>query len=715
MSFRVRPLRAFLGATSALLPLAVHAQEASQLPQVDVEAGTPADAVASAPVTGRTLSEAGIRRLQLSTSDTAALLRWIPGVSVNSGGGFSSMPVIRGLNEQRLRITVDGSPIDFACPNDMNTPLSYTDPQSIHAIRVVPGVAPVSMGGDNIGGIIAVESAAPRFATGGGTLLTGTMSTFYRSNGDGFGGAAQLTVAGERLSATYTGSYTQSDRYKGGGDLGLVRSTEFAKTDQALALAYRSDIGLFRLKGGYHFSPYEGFANQAMDMVSNTSWFLNLGYEGEFDWGSAKFTADYRDTDHEMNFLKDKMPANMPMNTEVHTFSTALRLEFPVSRHETLRLGGEYHHQWLNDYWPPVAGSMMMGPNTYLNVNAAHRNRLGAFAEWERHWSDRLSSVVGVRLDHVTMNTGNVQPYSTSMMNMDDAMAAMAFNAVPHARQNDNWSASALLSYAPASGVAIELGYAHKARSPNIYERYTWGRGAMSSRMIGWYGDGNGYFGNLDLRPERADTVSAAIEFQGAAQGWSLRIAPYYTRVNDYIDAVFVKKLTGSMMAASPWVQLQFANQGAEFYGVDVSGHATLRKGADRDATTLTASLAYVHGQNLSDGGPLYHQMPLDIKVGLEHRQGVLEAGVDLEWVAAKNRVDATRNEPRTAAYALVNLRVAYTLGPVRLSVEGENLFDKAYSLPLGGVSLGDYKATGTLRPVPGRGRSVNVGLGVSF
>jgi iron complex outermembrane receptor protein len=75
------------------------------------------------------------------------------------------------------------------------------------------------------------------------------------------------------------------------------------------------------------------------------------------------------------------------------------------------------------------------------------------------------------------MNTGNVQPYSTSMMNMDDAMAAMAFNAVSHARKNDNWSASALLSYAPASGVAIELGYAHKARSPNIYERYTWGRG----------------------------------------------------------------------------------------------------------------------------------------------------------------------------------------------------------------------------------------------
>ena len=37
------------------------------------------------------------------------------------------------------------------------------------------------------------------------------------------------------------------------------------------------------------------------------------------------------------------------------------------------------------------------------------------------------------------------------------------------------------------------------------------------------------------------------------------------------------------------------------------------------------------------------------------------------------------------------------------------------YNLPLGGMSLGDYKATGVLRPVAGRGRSVNFGLAASF
>ncbi|NLR72066.1 TonB-dependent receptor [Novosphingobium sp. ERN07] len=715
MTTPISAFRAFLALSSSILPVTAHAQDATQLPPVEVDSDKGADAIVTAPVTGRELTRDDLRRRQNSTSDTADLLRQLPGVSANAGGGFSSMPAIRGLSEQRLNITVDGHPIDMACPNDMNSPLSYTNPQLIQSIKVVPGVAPVSMGGDNIGGVIAVESAAPRFAIGPGGLATGEASAFYRTNGNGFGGSAQLTLANERLSATYTGSYTQADQYQGGSNRGLVRSSEYAKTDHALALALQSQVGLFRLKGGYHFSPYEGFPNQAMDMVSNKSWFLNAGYDGEFDWGSVKFTADYRDTDHEMNFLEDKLPGSMPMVTEVHTFSTALKLDLPVSPRDTLRVGGEYHHQWLNDYWPPVTGNMMMGPNTFVNINAAHRNRLGAFAEWEAHWSDRLSSVVGVRLDRVSMNAGIVQPYSTSMMNMDDAMAAAAFNAASHARRDNNWNASALVSYAPADGVAIELGYAHKTRSPNLYERFSWGRGAMSSRMIGWYGDGNGYVGNLNLKPERADTVSAAAEFKGADDAWSLRIAPYYTHVNDYIDATFVRNLTTMMGMPTPWVQLQFANQKAEFYGVDLSGRVALGRGENANGTDLTGSLTYVHGQNLSGGRALYHQMPLDVKLGIQHRQGKLEASLEAEWVAEKTRVDLTRNEPRTNDYALVNLRFAYDLGIVRVSVDAENLFDTGYDLPLGGISLGDYKANGVRRAVPGRGRSVNFGISASF
>ena len=710
MTMIARALRATLLASATLAPAAAIAQE-SQLPTVRVESGSAAEA--GQPLAATTLDADELRRKAGTDSDTARILTSIPGVSANSGGGFSSMPALRGLSEQRIRVLVDGQPIDAACPNDMNSPLSYTVPQSIASIEVIPGVAPVSMGGDNIGGVISVAAAEPRFATGDAALLTGEASAFFRSNGDGFGGTVSLTGASEHVSATYTGSYTQADNYRGGGSKGTVRSTEFAKTDHALALAWQSALGLFEIKGGYHFSPYEGFANQAMDMTANSSWFLQGRYRGMFDWGNVELSASWRDTDHEMNFLADKLPGSMPMNTEVHTTTAAAKFEIPVSTRDTMKLGGEYHHQWLNDWWPPVAGSMMMGPGTFLNVNGAHRNRVGGYVEWQSQWSDALSSVVGARIDHVSMNTGNVAPYGTSMMQMDDVMAANAFNAASHKREDDNWSLSALVTWAPSSTLAVELGYARKARSPNIYERYSWGRGAMASRMIGWFGDGNGYVGNLALKPEQADTISAALKL-APAPGIAIRISPYYTRVDDYIDARFVKVLTNMMGMPTPFVQLQFANLDAEFVGLDLSGEAVLAK-SDAGETRLTGSLAWVRGQNRSDGLPLYHQMPVDVKLGVSHQAGALELGGELEWVDRKDRVDTRRNEPVTRAYALVNLRAAYTLGAWRFSVEADNLFDKGYDLPLGGVSLGDYKATGTLRPVPGRGRSINIGIATRF
>lgn len=693
----------------------VFAQDTQVLPSIEVDS----DKLPTGPVSSETLSRDRIAPLQSGTSDTTAVISRLPGVSSYGAGGFSGLPVIRGLEIRRLTILVDGVPIDIACANEMNTPLSYTDPQTIDAISVITGVAPVSMGGDSIGGAISVETQTPRFAKAGETLLTGELSAFYRSNGDGFGGALSATMASDRLSLSYAGSFTQSDNYKGGGHDGIVRSTEYKKTDHALSLAAQTDIGLFELKGGYQYAPYEGFANQYMDMTSNKSWYLNGHWKGAFDWGDLDLRAFYRDTDHKMNFLADKggsANGGMPMNTETHSAGYTLKGDIVLSNRDTLRLGSEFHHQWLNDYWPAVAGNMMMGPNTYININAAKRDRLGAFAEWEAQWTQQLTTLIGVRNDQVWMNTGEVQPYSTSMMNAADAMAAATFNAADRKRHDSNWSATALVRYALNEQTILELGYARKSRSPTVYERYSWGRGSMSSRMIGWFGDGNGYVGDPALKPERADTVSAAVSLKGGgADGWVLRIAPYYTRVHDYIDVVKLADFTNMMGIPTGFVQLRFANRDAELYGVDVSGSLALWRSSMAGTAKLTASASWLRGRNLDDGGSLYHQMPLNATFALEHRLGGWDSAVELAVVADKNRADATRNEPRTNGYALVNLRTGYAWGNYRMGLDVQNLFDKGYDLPLGGMSLGDYKATGALRPAPGRGRSFNVGLTAKF
>ena len=694
------------------------AQQATQLPPVDVDsAPTPAATQATAD----RIERDAIRAIQSNSSDTAALLSAIAGIAANTGGGFSSMPTIHGLSEQRLGMTVDGHPVDSACPNDMNTPLSYTDPQTVASIRVITGVAPVSLGGDSIGAIIAVNGPAPRFARGDGLLYTGEASAFFRSNDGAAGVGAQVTVASSSLSATYSGSFASAGRYWGGGNLGEVHSTEYRKTDHTLALAYQGNLGLIEIKGGYHYAPYEGFPNQYMDMTSNKAWFVNGHWHDDLGWAAIDLKGNYQAVDHRMNFLTDKggtADGGMPMNTRVRSGGYTIKLDVPVATGNTVHLGHEYHAETLDDWWPPVAGSMMMGPDTYENINGGTRDRLGFYGELESKWGNRLSTLIGARLDRVVMNTGQVAPYGTGMMQLADDMAAMAFNAAGHRRADDNWSASALVSWAPASGVVAELGYAHKARSPNLYERYSWGTGGMSSSMIGWFGDGNGYIGNLDLKPERADTVSVAVTASGGGKsGWFVKVEPWYTHVNDYIDAGFVKNFTNMMGMPTGFSQLQFDNEEAALYGIDVSGAVPLWNGGALGQTRLTGSLAYVHGQNLTAHTPLYHQMPLDIKAGLTHRIGGFEGGIDLEAVSTKTRVDPARNEPTTPAYALVNLRTAYTWGVVRVSLDVENLFDKAYALPLGGISLGDYTASGgtVIRPVPGRGRSFNLGLSARF
>ena len=173
-----------------------------------------------------TLDAASLLPMRAATSDTATLLRDVPGVSVYGAGGVSSLPVIHGLADDRLRIKVDGMDLIAACPNHMNPALSYLDPTRVDSIKVYAGITPVSVGGDSIGGTLIVESAEPQFAKAGeGVLTQGEVGAFYRSNGNAMGANLSATVAGENLSLTYTGSTAQSDNYKAGDNFKTTTAT----------------------------------------------------------------------------------------------------------------------------------------------------------------------------------------------------------------------------------------------------------------------------------------------------------------------------------------------------------------------------------------------------------------------------------------------------------------------------------------------------------
>ena len=326
------------------------------------------------------------------------------------------------------------------------------------------------------------------------------------------------------------------------------------------------------------------------------------------------------------------------------------------------------------------------------------------------------------------MDAGPAQGYNGMMAGY--AVSAAAFNARSHERTDNNLDFTVLARYVPDTTASFEFGYAQKTRSPNLYERYSWSQSSMALIMNNFVGDGNGYLGNLDLKPEVAHTLSATLDWHDAARTRELKATPYYTRVTNFVDAIRCFG-SGMMMnalcsgaanntATNMFVQLQYANQSARFYGVDLSGHIPLAKSSDYGSFTGTGMLNYVRGENRTTGGKLYNIMPLNAKLAVAQSLGTWTNTAELQLVAAKTDVSQVRQEVHTRGYGLLNLRSSYEWKQARVDVGIENVSNRFYNLPLGGAYVGQGATMGTNSipwgiPIPGMGRSIYTGLTVKF
>ncbi|MGL1831967.1 TonB-dependent receptor [Rhodocyclaceae bacterium SMB388] len=756
----VRPRR--LSLALALLPFAplATAQDVTLTPiVVEARRDDPSLIGSSAVGTGT------VQSLRSATSDTATLLREVPGMSIYGAGGVSSLPVIRGLADNRLRIKVDGMDLIASCPNHMNPPLSYLDPTNVGALQVYAGITPVSVGGDSIGGTIIASTPAPDFAAPGeAPLAQGEAGTFFRSNNNARGVNLSATYATESFNLSYSGALSKANNYTAGGDfktfretgraghtlsLDEVGSTAYDTRNHNLGLAFRGSDQLFEARVGYQDMPYQLWPNQRMDLLDNEQLSVNLRYLGQFEWGTLEAGA-YRETvDHFMDFGDDKRffygsasggaaainpvpcspisPAcaqGMPMYTESRTIGGTIKADIDLAQGDVLRVGTEFQRYRLDDWWPASGGGMW--PDTFVNINDGERNRNAVFAEWESQAHARWNTLVGARFERVRTDAGPVSPYSAMAGGQSQADA---FNARDRERTDNNWDFTALARYTLDATRDIEFGIARKVRSPSLYERYTWRTRGMEMLMVNWFGDGNGYVGDIDLEPEKAYTVSATFDWHAPDRSWEFKATPYYTRVSDYIDAVRCPTSLGgacteaNLSATDSFVFLQLANQSARLYGVDLSGQAPLGRTAWGE-WGVKGLLNYTNGKNRDTGDRLYNIMPLNAKLTLTHRIGGWDNGIEVEGVTAKTRVSEVRNEVETSGFGLVNARASYSWKQARVDFGVENLFDRFYRLPLGGAYLGQG-TTMTSTPVgivprwgnvvPGMGRSIYAGLNVTF
>lgn len=710
-----------------------YAAETAALPEVTVSA----EKIQSLPASSNSgLDKKSLLRLRTHSSDTARLLENQPGVSLYGAGGLSSLPSIHGLADDRVRVKVDGMDLISACANHMNPPLSYIDPANVGSVKVFAGITPVSAGGDSIAGTVQVDSAIPEFAREG-VLLKGQAGTFYRSNNAAQGVNLSATVAGESLYARYTGSTVKAKNYTAGANFHVagksptavlpaplvapylaaneVGASQYQSDNHAFAFGLRHENHLLDLKLGLQKMPYQGFPNVRMDLLNNDSQQINLNYTGNHAWGKLQARVYDEHTRHYMNFLPEKQQSllGMPMDTEGKNTGMLLKGDVLLSERDTLRIGLESQRYRLNDWWSPVSPlNTMMGGGTFLNINGGQRDRLAIFGEWEARWNQQWESQLGFRGETVKMNTGAVKGYNAMMYT---PASYAAFNAANRQITDNNLDMTALARYTPDERKTFEFGLAQKTRSPNLYERFAWSvNNNMAMNMNTWFGDGNGYVGNLALKPEVARTLSGAFSWHDE-HGFEVKAAPYYTYVQNYIDAVACTATAthgACPVRTDGYANLSFANQNARLYGADLSARVPMMGNL-----AFTGMLNYVNGKNLTTGGNLYNIMPLNVKLAVEQHTGNWTNIIEARLVDAKTNVEAVRREIRTGGYGLLNLYSSYEWKQLRFDVGIENALNKFYGNPMGGSYIGyrPLPLTTHGQAVPGMGRSINAGVTVKF
>jgi len=124
--------------------------------------------------------------------DAADLMRGVPGAAVVRNGPLTGIVQLRGMQNERVKVLVDGMTLTPACPNHMDPPMHYAMPGALERVTVMAGLVPVSEGGDSLAGTVRLDSAPPRFATNQALLTTVNAKARVETGNRGGGGSGLL-------------------------------------------------------------------------------------------------------------------------------------------------------------------------------------------------------------------------------------------------------------------------------------------------------------------------------------------------------------------------------------------------------------------------------------------------------------------------------------------------------------------------------------------
>jgi hemoglobin/transferrin/lactoferrin receptor protein len=619
------------------------------------------------PVPISVVSSEDLARLQPEKMMDA--LKQLPGVDVNGEGPFRGLPVIRGMDSNRVLILVDGQRLNNARESTEFAGMQpgLVDLSMVDHIEVVRGPSSVLYGSDAIGGVVNIITKQQAFHQDV-FKLGGAVGYEYGDAAQSNRGHAEVDGAGNRTTFHIGASAFEAKDYSSPegvvpnsgmkqrsfdgnlrflvGESSVLRlDTQVTQTRDVGFPGYDPktsgvDISFPRFDRNKYAVTYETGPFAGLNGFSVTTYYQTVVKESKrnISMGPRFFLNNFTRSDINSWGLNAKSSADF------------------TSQHVTFGL--DFYQDSLHDQ---TTASSPFGTDNDVSVPDSDQQGYGLYAQDEITLSPRFQLAVGARGDRYTFVSKDDPHYQGTPFDVDQTAGSGNVSA----------------RYQVTRNVALTALVGRGFRAPNIQERSFFGLASTGDTYIQQ---------NPNLKSETSLNYELGFKVRYARYSGGFNV--YQNNVNDFIGLVF--------LGADPETGLdlaQFENteratiRGAEF---QLETYLT-------DTWTAFGNVTYIRGTDDKTGDPLPLIAPVKGVLGVRYQQPTWWGELGTRMVARQDQVPP--GYETTPGFAVLDLRGGYEFNMgLTLQAAVENVGNVAYHEPF------------NVRLEPGRNVKLSVG-----
>jgi hemoglobin/transferrin/lactoferrin receptor protein len=620
------------------------------------------------------LSVAGAYDYQRSSALTLSnVLKTEPGIAMGSDGIWSTAINIRGLDENRLVILIDGNRVETA--TDLTASLSMVDVNDIERVEVIKGAQSSLYGTGAMGGIVNVITKDGHFSKS--PYLSVNVISGFASANKLFSNHAAISTGAEKWYFRLSGNYADADDMN--TPRGILPNSQFT-TNNIMARAgikplanhlftlqyqrnWSTDVGI---PGGDAFpGPAEATysdigrnlisAGYEITKISDRFTSLQLNYFNQYILRDVSMKPNTVTEATLPNGNKQYTTPELVTPTGEHlTNGAQLRGTWAFSDNNTLIAGADIWRRKLTtsrekyirvDIKNP-AGEIIKTNNLERGETPIPESRFNSagiyFQDEVSLMEKKLMLITGGRIDRVWIRNeeGFDVDYLIVNGNRNDSPPTQRLTFEEGSEQSYSWSANAGLLYQLGIDVDASLNLARSFRAPSLEERFKY---IDLGNVV--------LLGDPALDPESGYSADLGIRVWNS--GFTLQSGIFINSITNMIAEVpgeFIFTLTSDTKPDTLPALISTNLTKALLYGFDFRMDYNFY-----DHMVLFVSGAYVRGKNTDSGDDLLRIPPLNGRLGFRYTYPKLgSAEISVTGAAKQDKI--AEGERITEGYSYLDM-----------------------------------------------------------